>query len=38
MLVNDWVVFTQATLPGGEPAPAPAAEPAVEAETTEEEG
>lgn len=38
VLVNDWVVFTQATLPGGEPAPAPAAEPAVEAETTEEEG
>ena len=34
MLVNDWVVFTQATLPGGEPAPA--AEPA--ADTTEEEG
>jgi large subunit ribosomal protein L4 len=34
VLVNDWVVFTQATLPGGEPAPA--AEPA--ADTTEEEG
>jgi large subunit ribosomal protein L4 len=26
VLVNDWVVFTQATLPGGEPAPAAAAE------------
>lgn len=40
VLVNDWVVFTQATLPGGEPAAAPAAEapePA-EADTTEEEG
>jgi large subunit ribosomal protein L4 len=34
VLVNDWVVFTQATLPGGEPAVAPAAE----ADTTEEEG
>jgi large subunit ribosomal protein L4 len=30
VLVNDWVVFTEATLPGGEPAPAAA--------TTEEEG
>ena len=41
VLVNDWVVFTQATLPGGEPAPAPAVEPApeaAEADTTEEEG
>ncbi len=36
VLVNDWVVFTQATLPGGEPAAA--AEPAAEADTTEEEG
>jgi large subunit ribosomal protein L4 len=38
VLVNDWVVFTQATLPGGEPAPAPAGETAPEADTTEEEG
>ena len=38
ILVNDWVVFTQATLPGGEPAPAAeATAPAAEAETTEEE-
>jgi large subunit ribosomal protein L4 len=36
VLVNDWVVFTQATLPGGEPAAAPPAE--AEADTTEEEG
>jgi len=36
VLVNDWVVFTQATLPGGEPAAAPPA--AAEADTTEEEG
>ena len=35
VLVNDWIVFTKATLPGGEPA-APAAEPEAEAETTEE--
>ena len=34
VLVNDWIVFTEATLPGGEPAPA--AEP--EADSTEEEG
>ena len=38
VLVNDWVVFTQATLPGGEPAPAPAAEKTPKADTTEEEG
>jgi large subunit ribosomal protein L4 len=38
VLVNDWVVFTQATLPGDEPAPAPAAETAPEADTTEEKG
>ena len=34
VLVNDWIVFTEATLPGGEPAPAAAPE----ADTTEEEG
>ena len=34
MLVNDWIVFTEATLPGGEPAPAAAPE----ADSTEEEG
>ena len=34
VLVNDWIVFTEATLPGGEPAPAAAPE----ADSTEEEG
>jgi large subunit ribosomal protein L4 len=34
VLVNDWIVFTEATLPGGEPAPAVAPE----ADSTEEEG
>ena len=39
VLVNDWVVFTQATLPGGEaPAPEAKADAEPEAETTEEEG
>lgn len=34
VLVNDWIVFTEATLPGGEPAPTAAPE----ADSTEEEG
>jgi large subunit ribosomal protein L4 len=43
VLVNDWVVFTQATLPGGDPAPAaekpaPKAKAKAKAGTTEEEG
>jgi large subunit ribosomal protein L4 len=39
ILVNDWVVFTKATLPGGEsPAPEAKATPEPEAESTEEEG
>jgi large subunit ribosomal protein L4 len=39
ILVNDWVVFTKATLPGGEaPAPEAKADAEPEAESTEEEG
>jgi large subunit ribosomal protein L4 len=38
VLVNDWVVFTEATLPGGEPAEVPAPAVETEADTTEEEG